>query len=265
LGNGIARAALAAGHNLVLGARNLEALEPLATEAPARVLAVSLDVTDEVAVAAAVDQAVQRFGRLDVLVNNAGYGQLAPFEENSPSDAERQFGTNLFGVFNLCRAALPVMRKQRSGHIFNISSIAGVAGMGGAALYCASKFAVEGFSESLAQEVAGFGIKVTVVAPGGFRTDFLDASSASYGNLHLQDYAEFTARIRAGSAANNHRQKGDPLKLGEALVTLAASEQPPLHFAAGSDAFEIITGKLERMKAEVERWQALSFSTDSNF
>jgi len=262
LGAAIAQAALAAGDNVVVSARRLEQLDKFVAQAPGQTLAVELDVTREDQAIAAVEAAITRFGRIDVLVNNAGYGQLAPFEENTPSDAERQFATNVFGVFNLCRAVLPIMRKQRSGHIFNVSSVAGVVAMGGAALYCASKFAVEGFSESLAQEVSQFGIKVTLVEPGVFRTDFLDPSSAAFGANELEDYATFTAKIKAGLAANNHRQTGDPAKLGEALVQLASAEKPPLRYVAGSDAYQAITSKLDKVKEEIEQWRDLSASSD---
>lgn len=265
LGAAIAQAALAAGDNVVISARRLEQLDQFVAQAPEQTLAVELDVTREDQAVAAVEAGITRFGRIDVLVNNAGYGQLAPFEENTPSDAERQFATNVFGVFNLCRAALPIMRKQRSGHIFNVSSVAGVVAMGGAALYCASKFAVEGFSESLAQEVSQFGITVTLVEPGVFRTDFLDPSSAVFGANGLEDYATFTAKIRAGSAANNHRQTGDPAKLGEALVQIANMETPPLRYVAGSDAYQAITSKLDKMKEQIEQWRDLSASSDGVF
>ncbi len=262
LGEAIAQAALVAGDNVVVSARRLEQLDQFVAQAAGQTLAVELDVTREDQAIAAVEAAITRFGRIDVLVNNAGYGQLAPFEENTPSDAERQFATNVFGVFNLCRAALPIMRRQRSGHIFNVSSVAGVVAMGGAALYCASKFAVEGFSESLAQEVSQFGIKVTLVEPGVFRTDFLDPSSAAFGANELEDYATFTAKIKAGSAANNHRQTGDPAKLGEALVQLVGAEKPPLRYVAGSDAYQAITSKLDNVKVEIEQWRDLSASSD---
>lgn len=265
LGAAIAQAALATGDNVVVSARRLEQLDQFVAQAPGQTLAVELDVTREDQAIAAVEAAITRFGRIDVLVNNAGYGQLAPFEENTPSDAERQFATNVFGVFNLCRAALPIMRKQRSGHIFNVSSVAGMVAMGGAALYCASKFAVEGFSESLAEEVSQFGIKVTLVEPGVFRTDFLDPSSAAFGANELEDYATFTAKIKAGSAANNHRQTGDPAKLGEALVQLVGAEKPPLRYVAGSDAYQAITSKLDKVKEEIEQWRDLSASSDGAF
>lgn len=262
LGAAIAKAALNDGDKVVVSGRRIESLQNIFSEYGDRVLLVALDVTDGAQALSAVESAVERFGRIDVLVNNAGYGQLAPFEDNLASEADQQFATNVFGVFNVCRAVLPVMRRQRSGHVFNVSSMGGVVGMGGAALYCASKFAVEGFSESLAQEVAQFGIKVTLVEPGVFRTDFLDPSSAIFGTRGLEDYAAFTGKIKNASAAYNHQQTGNPAKLGEALVHLANSEHPPLRYLAGSDAYQQVSEKLNKMLAEIELWRHLSFSTD---
>jgi NAD(P)-dependent dehydrogenase (short-subunit alcohol dehydrogenase family) len=262
LGAAIAKAALADGDNVVVSGRRIEPLQEVFAEYGECVLAVTLDVTDEAQSLVAVETAVERFGRIDVLVNNAGYGQLAPFEDNLGSEADKQFATNVFGVFNVCRAVLPVMRRQRSGRVFNVSSMGGVVGMGGAALYCSSKFAVEGFSESLALEVAQFGIKVTLVEPGVFRTDFLDPSSAVFGTRGLEDYAAFTAKVRGASAAYNHQQTGNPAKLGDALVHLANSENPPLRYLAGSDAYQQVSDKLNKMLAEIEHWQQLSRSTD---
>lgn len=262
LGAAIAHAALEAGDNVVVSARQLEGVQRLFAPYGERALAVALDVTDEAQALAAVDRALAHFGRIDVLVNNAGYGQLGPFEDNLAADAQKQFATNVFGVFNVCRAVLPVMRRQRSGRVFNLSSMGGLLGMGGAALYCASKFAVEGFSESLAQEVAGFGIKVTLVEPGVFRTDFLDPSSAVFGSRGLADYEAFTAKVKGASAAYNHQQTGNPAKLGAALVNLANHEQPPLRYVAGSDAYQQVSAKLTDMLTQIEHWQALSCSTD---
>lgn len=262
LGAHIAQAALDAGDRVVVTARRAAALEALFNHQPDRVLKLTLDVTDQAQAHAAVEATLTRFGRLDVLVNNAGYGQLGPFETNSHADVERQFQTNVFGVFNVCRAVLPLMRAQRSGHVFNLSSMGGLIGMGGAALYSASKFAVEGFSESLAQEVASFGIRVTLVEPGVFRTDFLDGSSMAFGSEQIADYAAFVDKLRASCAAGNHQQTGDPAKLGLALVTLANSEHPPLRYLAGSDAFSQVSAKLVRMQDEIARWQELSVSTD---
>lgn len=262
LGAAIAKAALTDGDRVVVSGRRTDALENVFAEYGERVLAVALDVTDEAQALAAAEKAVARFGRIDVLVNNAGYGQLGPFEDNFASDADKQFATNVFGVFNVCRAVLPIMRQQRSGHIFNLSSMGGLVGMGGAALYCASKFAVEGFSESLALEVGPFGIKVTLVEPGVFRTDFLDASSAVFGAGGLEDYATFTAKVKSASAAYNHRQTGSPTKLGSALVQLANSAQPPLRYLAGSDAYQQVRDKLDKMLAQIEQWRPLTCSTD---
>jgi NAD(P)-dependent dehydrogenase (short-subunit alcohol dehydrogenase family) len=262
LGAAIAKAALNDGDKVVVSGRRIESLQNIFSEYGDRVLLVALDVTDGAQALSAVESAVERFGRIDVLVNNAGYGQLAPFEDNLASEADQQFATNVFGVFNVCRAVLPVMRRQHSGHVFNLSSMGGVVGMGGAALYCASKFAVEGFSESLAQEVAQFGIKVTLVEPGVFRTDFLDPSSAIFGTRGLEDYVAFTGKIKNASAAYNHQQTGNPAKLGEALVHLANSEHPPLRYLAGSDAYQQVSEKLNKMLAEIELWRHLSLSTD---
>ncbi len=263
IGAEIAKAALVAGDNVVATGRDLARLERLFESYGDRVLPLVLDVTEEEQSASAVEAALRRFGRIDVAVNNAGYGQLGPFEENDVGDVERQFATNVFGVFHVCRAVLPVMRRQRAGHIFNLSSIAGVVGMGGAALYCSAKFAVEGFSESLAQEVAQFGIRVTIVEPGSFRTDFLDASSASMGSKGLEDYLEFSRKIKTSSEANNHKQAGDPASLGLMLVQLAGAEKPPLRYLAGSDAVQVVEGKIAAMSKEIEQWRGQSGLTDA--
>lgn len=262
LGAHIAKAALAAGDRVVVTARRVQALDEIFDEAQDRVIKVALDVTDQTQAHAAVDAALTRFGRIDVLVNNAGYGQLGPFETNAETEVERQFKTNVFGVFNVCRAVLPLMRGQRRGHVFNLSSVGGLIGMGGASLYSASKFAVEGFSEALAQEVASFGIHVTLVEPGVFRTDFLDSSSMAFGTEQIADYAAFVNKLQASCAAGNHQQTGDPARLGEALVTLANSSAPPLRYLAGTDAYNQVSVKLVRMQDEIQRWQALSVSTD---
>ncbi|WP_110950357.1 oxidoreductase [Pseudomonas bohemica] len=262
LGAYIATAALSAGDRVVATARAASALDERFTEGPDQLLRLALDVTDQAQANAAVDAALSRFGRIDVLVNNAGYGQLGPFETNTQAQVERQFQTNVFGVFNMCRAVLPAMRNQRSGQVFNLSSVGGLIGMGGASLYSASKFAVEGFSEALAQEVASFGIHVTLVEPGVFRTDFLDSSSMAFGALSVHDYAAFVDKLQASCAAGNHQQTGNPAKLADALIALANAQTPPLRYLAGSDAYSQVNAKLVRMRDEIERWQALSASTD---
>lgn len=265
LGAGIARAALDAGDRVVVAGRNREALVKAFGPDSDLVLSLTLDVTDTTAIAAAVKAVMARFGRIDVLVNNAGYGHLGIFEETSAQDARTQFDTNVFGLFDITRAVLPIMRAQRSGHVFNISSIGGLMGGESGAIYCASKFAVEGFSESVAQEVRPFGIHLTIVEPGFFRTDFLDASSIRYGDNLIADYAEASRAIRAFYDARSHNQVGDPAKLGQALVILANAENPPVRWSAGTDAIGVVEMKADSLKAELEAWRDLSASTDGDF
>ncbi|XQU71491.1 hypothetical protein OJJOAM_004280 [Cupriavidus sp. H18C1] len=198
IGACIARAALDAGDNVVATGRDPRPIERALPGHGERLLALRLDVTDPAQACDAVDRAVATFGRIDVLVNNAGYGQLGMFEENSADDVLKQFDTNVHGTLHVTRAVLPVMRRQRAGRIFNLSSIGGMVGFEGASIYCAAKFAVEGFSESLALEVARFGIQVTIVQPGFFRTDFLDGSSVRYGAEAIPDYVSASAALRGG-------------------------------------------------------------------
>lgn len=265
LGAGIARAALDAGDRVVVAGRNRDALIKAFGPDSDTVLNLPLDVTDTAAIAAAVEAVMARFGRIDVLVNNAGYGHLGIFEETSAQDARTQFDTNVFGLFDMTRAVLPIMRAERSGHVFNISSIGGLMGGESGAIYCASKFAVEGFSESVAQEVRPFGIHLTIVEPGFFRTDFLDASSIRYGDNPIADYAEASRAIRAFYDARSHNQAGDPAKLGRALVVLANAKNPPVRWSAGTDAIGVVEMKADSLRAELEAWRDLSASTDGDF
>jgi NAD(P)-dependent dehydrogenase (short-subunit alcohol dehydrogenase family) len=262
IGAELVKAALAAGDQVVATGRNRAQIERAFTAKADRVLALELDVRNEAQAHAAVGAAVDRFGRIDVLVNNAGYGQLGVFEENTLEEIEQQYATNVFGLFNVTRAVLPVMRRQRSGHILNLSSMGGVIGFPAASIYCSAKFAVEGFSESLALDVAEFGIRVTIVEPGFIRTDFLDGRSVRYGTRSIADYAQISAKLRSDYDAYNHRQSGDPARLAAALVTLAASANPPMRYAAGSDAFERIKGKLSGMQSELATWRELSAAVD---
>lgn len=197
-----------------------------------------------------------------MLVNNAGYGQLGLFEEVGALDIERQFQTNVFGLMHVSRAVLPLMRKQRSGHVMNLASIGGFMGFEASSIYCAAKFAVEGFSESLALEVARFNIHVTVVEPGFFRTDFLDQSSVRYGAEKVADYDSVAGHPRPDYESYNHQQPGDPVKLGHVLVQVAAMQKPPMHFLAGSDAVSYATSAFERRQSEVVAHAALSATTD---
>ena len=213
IGAAIGKAALAAGDSVIVTGRRREAVEQTFGADNDRVLSLALDVTREDRALAVVEAAVARFGRIDVLVNNAGYGVLGFFEETTDAEARAQYDTNLFGVLNVTRAVLPVMRRRRSGRIFNISSLGGIVGSRTGSLYCVSKFAVEGFSEALADEVACFGIQVSIVEPGFIRTDFLDQTSARYSSRGVEDYAEASAQLRRDYASHNHNQAGDPAKL----------------------------------------------------
>jgi NAD(P)-dependent dehydrogenase (short-subunit alcohol dehydrogenase family) len=259
-----ARAARAAGHRVVATARRGGTLIDALGDHD-DVLALELDVTRPAQIAAAVDAAKARFGRIDVLVNNAGYGHLGLFEETSDADARAQFETNVFGLMHVTRAVLPVMRAQRFGRVFNLSSVAGFSGFAMAGLYCASKFAVEGFSLSLAQEVLDFGIHVTLVAPGFVRTDFLDPSSYRLPDASIPDYAAMDAALRGAYLPMNHLQPGDPVRLARALVLLAAIKKPPLRWSAGSDAVTMTGARLEQLRAESDAHRDLSCSVDGQW
>lgn len=263
IGLGIARAALESGDQVVATARKPEqVIASVAGLGSGDLLALHLDVTDQKSIQAAVDAASERFGRIDVLVNNAGYGQLGVFERQASAAIERQFATNFFGTLEVTRTVLPIMREQRSGHVFTVSSIGGLVGAEGGSIYSATKFALEGWSEGISSELKQFGIKTTLIEPGFFRTDFLDASSVSYGDIDIADYTDYSAKFKARLDAINHKQAGDPDKLGKVLVSLAALSDPPVRFAAGSDAYGILANRGDRDRAEAEKWRDLSASTD---
>jgi len=265
LGAEIVRAAMRGGDQVIAAARHPTAITDNLAPNADRLLPVELDVTDAAAARAAVDAAVSRFGAIDVLVNNAGYGHYGFFEESTIDDAKGQMATNLFGVLYVTWAVLPCMRAARKGHIFNLSSLGGLIGAQLGPLYCATKFAVEGFSESLAKEVAPFGIHVTIVEPGPFRTDFLTPRSIRFAQARIADYDERRAALLAGVEERNGRQPGDPAKLAEAIVSLAETDTPPLRFLAGAVAVSTVEAKLASMRAELDSWRQLSVSTDGNF
>jgi NAD(P)-dependent dehydrogenase (short-subunit alcohol dehydrogenase family) len=262
IGAGIAKAALKAGDRVVATGRNLDklraAFDGVAGE---RLALVQLDVTDETKAQAAVAEAVERFGRIDVLVNNAGYSLLGNFEELTVADFEGMLATNFYGVLKVMRAALPVMRKQRSGHVINISSVAGVAAFKHCSAYSASKFAVEGMSLAVAAEVEQFGIKLTVVEPGFFRTSLLDHNNARYAESTITDYAS-EGSARDMWSAYHGKQQGDPDKLGATLVRITRMENPPKIFVAGSDAVQAITPAVEERLKSLRDNASLSGSTD---
>lgn len=258
----IVKAALSAGHNVIATGRDVRAvLEALGPDS-ASLLAVRLDVRSPEEAITAVNIGVSRFGGIDVLVNNAGYGQLGFFEENTLEAAKAQIDTNLFGTLNVTWAALPVMRTAKKGRIFNISSLAGIRGSSTGSIYCASKFAVEGFSEALAQEVLPFGLSVTIIEPGLFRTSFLDEMSIRFGERNVADYAEQSTQIRERYRSISGQQPGDPRKLAQAVVRLANEKEPPLRFAAGFDAVTAIEAKIDMLRDDLARWRELSISTD---
>ncbi|MFC4701176.1 SDR family NAD(P)-dependent oxidoreductase [Glaciecola siphonariae] len=261
LGLDMARAALRHGDKVVATARNAKGLVERFGEHK-DLVALDMDVTNQQGITNAVTEAVKHFERIDVLVNNAGYGQMGRFETVSSRAIERQFAVNVFGVMDVTREVLPLMRKQKSGHIFNVSSIGGARGYAGSSVYCASKFTLEGWSEGLADELESFGIKVTIVEPGFFRTDFLDASSVSYGDIDIPVYADSNAEHKSMFDEISHAQAGDPAKLGDALVTLTREENPPMRFAAGSDALEFIGSDFARRLLELAQWSKLTCSTD---
>lgn len=257
----IAQQALAAGDAVIATARNPEAIEARLGRHP-NLLAVRLDVTREEDAHAAVAAGIKHFGQIDVLVNNAGYGVLGALEETSASETERLFATNVFGLLNVTRAVLPHMRRQRSGHVINISSLGGYQAYTGWGVYGSTKFAVEGISEAMHQELAPLGIKVTVVEPGFFRTDFLDDQSLVKTALELPDYAATVGVMRHHAEAANHAQPGNPAKLAEALLALVNAANPPLRLALGSDAVARIEAKNSAVEQELAQWRDLSLSTD---
>jgi len=257
----IAEAALKAGDAVVATARDPNAVIKR-LGARDRLLAIRLDVTSEAEAHEAAGQAVKMFGRIDILVNNAGYGLLGAIEEASAAETTKLFGTNVFGLLGVTRAMLPHMRRQRSGHIINVSSVGGYAGYPGWGVYGATKFAVEGISEALAGEVAPLGIKVTVVEPGFFRTDFLDESSLVRTAQHIDDYSESVGNTRAHAADVNHGQRGDPRKLASAFIALVNAKNPPLRLPLGSDTVERIEAKNAFVARELAEWRTLATSTD---
>ena len=266
IGAGAAKAALKAGDRVVATGRDVQKVRNALPDVARENLEVlQLDVSDEAQATRAVDQAVNRFGRVDVVLNNAGYSLLGNFEELGTRDIERQFATNFWGVMYVMRAALPAMRKQRSGHIINMSSVAGVVGLKHCSAYGAAKFAVEGLSLAVAEEVGKFGIKVTVVEPGFFRTDLLAASNVKWPGNRIDDYASTEVSAQEMWSPYAGKQPGDPGKLGQVLVKLAGMETPPRVFVAGSDGMAAVAPAVEARLKAVRAFEELSKFTDGSF
>jgi len=259
MGVDFAKAALAAGHTVVATGRDSDAVAKAVGRSD-NLLVLKLDVTNRADAAAAVQAAVDQFGRIDVLVNNAGNFFAGYFEELTAEQIGRQLGTLLIGPMNVTRAVLPVMRKQRSGHIISISSTAGLVGFAFCSAYAASKFGLEGWMESLQLEVAPFGITTTIVNPGFFRTELLEPASVTYAESSIEDYADRTAEQLKWWQAQSGRQGGDPAKLARALVAIASEEPPPRRFIAGADAIALAEQHVADLRAQIDAYRELSTS-----
>ncbi|WP_018885743.1 SDR family NAD(P)-dependent oxidoreductase [Paenibacillus massiliensis] len=259
MGVHIAKAALAAGYQVVATGRNTDKVFEALGES-ANLLVVKLDITSLAESEAAVEAAVERFGKIDVLVNNAANFYAGYFEELSPAQIDQQLTTNLIGPMNVTRAVLPLMRKQRSGHIISISSLAGLIGQDFCAAYSASKFGLEGWMESLRFDVEPFGINTTIVEPGFFRTELLEPESTLWAELSIEDYAERTTKTRAVWESMNGTQGGDPAKLAVALLTIANEKQPPLRWIAGADAIAAVEQKIAELQQQINAFRDLSSS-----
>ena len=260
MGVDIAQAALAVGHNVVATGRKAETVTA-AVGSHENLLVVALDLIKPADSEAAAAAALERFGQLDVLVNNAGNFYAGYFEELSPKQIRAQLETNLFGPMNVTRAVLPVMRRQRSGHVITITSVAGIVGVDFCSAYATSKFALEGWMETLHTDVEPYGINTTIVEPGFFRTDLLvEGASAMWPELSIEDYAERTTQTIAAWQGMNGKQGGDPAKLGAALVKIAAQPQPPLRWAAGADAVEALEQKARTLLSQADAYRELSIS-----
>lgn len=261
IGAKIVTAALANGDAVVATARNAQTVVERFGEQPG-LLAVQLDVTNEAQAADVARAAIECFGRIDVLINNAGFGLLGAVEEATDEEIRRLYETNVFGLLNVTRGVLPFMRKARSGHVINISSVGGFQSAPGYGVYCSTKFAVEGLSEALHGELAPLGIKVTVVEPGYFRTDFLDSNSLVESPASIEDYAATSGEVRKLAKVYNQQQPGDPDKLAVAMIKLVEAEQAPLRLALGTDTLRVTEAKLAHVQQEMTAWRELSASTD---
>lgn len=259
MGVEFARAALAAGYQVIATGRNTEKVAKVLGD-DENLLIVKLDVTDPRDAESAVKLVVDQFGKIDVLVNNAGSFYGGFFEELTPQQIERQIMTNVYGPMNVTRAVLPVMRKNRSGHILSISSLAGLVGFEYNAAYCASKFGLEGFMESLHQDVAPYGIKTTIVEPGFFRTGFLEPESKFLAEATIDDYKERNAQYHVFWEEKNGQQEGDPIKLAKALIMIVNQEEPPSRWIAGADALAGAEQKVVELQKQINAYRDLSIS-----
>lgn len=260
-GQALVREALAAGHRVVGTVRQEQAVAQLEALAPGRAFGRLLDVTDHAAIESVIDDIETKVGPLDVLVNSAGYGHEGILEESPLEAMRRQFEVNVFGAVAMIKAVLPRLRERRSGHILNITSMGGYITMPGIAYYCGSKFALEGISEALAKEVEGFGIAVTAVAPGSFRTDWAGRSMVR-SPRSIADYDALFDPVRQARQEKSGKQLGDPAKAARAMLAAIEAEVPPRHLLLGSDALGLVRQKLAALDEEITRWESLTRSTD---
>jgi NAD(P)-dependent dehydrogenase (short-subunit alcohol dehydrogenase family) len=258
----IARAALCRGHRVVATARNPRSIEAAIAHPGDRLLTVPLDVNEPAQIDAAVSAAISAFGRIDALVNNAGRGLVGAVEETSDAEARAAFDLNVFGLLDVTRAALPHMRRQRSGLIVNMSSVGGFVAWPGWGVYCATKFAVEGLSEAMAQELAPLGIQVTAIEPGPFRTDFLDGSSLQLAGRQIDDYSDSGGAARHWAADNNSAQAGDPVRAAQIIIDLAAHDAVPQRIQLGAAAIYDIAEKVQRTAQDQQRWRDVGLSAE---
>jgi NAD(P)-dependent dehydrogenase (short-subunit alcohol dehydrogenase family) len=257
----LAEEALKAGDRVIATARNIGTIADLEKKYPETARAISLDVTHREQITTAVEQALEQFGHIDVLVNNAGYGMVAALEEATDEDIRREIDTNVYGVVNVTRALLPHLRARRSGHIINLSSIAGLIASPGLGYYNLTKFAVEGFSEALALELAPLGIKVTIIEPGPFRTEFLAGSLAESGE-QINDYAETSGRTRVNMRKGNGSQKGDPARAVHAIMQVVNAPEPPLRLLLGAIAFRRAHDKIALLERDMKAWEQVTLGAD---
>src|SRR5688572_5034350 len=263
LGLSLVKQLLQQGHKVAATSRNKKSLIEASGAAGENFLALEMELTKESSVQAGVKQIISQFGRIDVVVNNAGYGLLGSLEELSDGEVRGNFDVNVFGALNVIRAVMPALRKQQSGHIFNISSIGGLVGsFPGWGIYCATKFAMAGFTEGLAAEVKDFNVKVTLVLPGYFRTDFLSAGSMVVPAQPLDVYTTVRESQNFHQNTMHNNQQGDPEKLVSSLINVADEAQAPLYLFYGSDAYEMAYKKIESLQSELETWKEESVSTD---
>ncbi|UIJ98986.1 oxidoreductase [Rhizobium leguminosarum] len=261
LGRALAEAVLARGWRAVMTARRPETLADLTAEHGDRALALALDVTDSNSIAGAVHDAETHFGAIDVLVNNAGYGYLSAIEEGDDAEIRAQFETNVFGLIAVTKQVLPGMRSRRQGHIFNVSSLGGLVAFAATGYYHATKFAVEGLSESLSHEVKSLGIDVTILEPGAFRTDWAGRSMVESSTI-IDDYAETSGKRRQATRSVSGNQPGDPVRAATAIISAFEADEPPLRLLLGAPALKIARERLDALRANFEAWAETTLSAD---